>query len=146
MPPSWQILLLRPQVGVVREAGAEASFFQENTPVPPGEVLEAIAAVYHGLLPAVLSDDLEAFGHWLRQLQDVGFKRRELLGQPTEVRDMLKVVQEMFPAAGMSSMGPLLFAIDTVDRKAEVGQFMPNVQVLGPVAPANAGYAVARDE
>lgn len=146
MPPEWRILLIRPKVGVVREAGAEESFFRANTPLPAAEALEAIAAVYHGLLPAVLSEDLPTFGYGLRQLQDIGFKRRELLGQPAVVGELLKALREAFPAAGMSSMGPLLFAIDTVDRTEEAVGSLPDASVVASVAPDNNGYTLEPHE
>ena len=52
IPDDWVFHLFLPR-GVLYRAGEEVDMFRRNTPIPRSEVLEIMAAVHHGLVPAV---------------------------------------------------------------------------------------------
>jgi beta-ribofuranosylaminobenzene 5'-phosphate synthase len=100
---------------------AEANFFRANTPIPRAEVLKALSLVYHGVVPAVISADQRSLKNSLRGLQRTGFKLRELQNQTSAVRSFIERVDETTNlAVGMSSLGPLVYAIGVGgDRRTE---------------------------
>jgi beta-ribofuranosylaminobenzene 5'-phosphate synthase len=87
-------------------------FFRQNTPIPDADVLSSMAAVYHGVVPAVLSGDLKLLKEALRDVRSTGFKARELRNQGDPVNDFIRDADDRTDLAlGMSSLGPLIFAI-----------------------------------
>src|SRR5262249_39762459 len=76
-PASWRVVLIVtaecPMTG--RE---ETKFFVENAPVPRLEALSTMAALYHGVLPAILLRDYGALAAALGEVHRLGFKAREL--------------------------------------------------------------------
>lgn len=116
--PDWQIGLFRPQ-GITFSGAREVDFFRANTPVDLSDVLRGLALVYHGMVPALLSGDLEAFGSALSEFQSIGFKSQEIAAQPLAVRQLMARLKTASPCVGMSSFGPLLFAIG--GSEAELG-------------------------
>jgi len=124
----------------------EEEFFSANTPVPKKEVLKALALVYHGIVPAVITNDVPLFGKVLDELHDCGFKKRELEGQADGVKQLMtQLRRETGAAVGMSSMGPLLYVIDSGGkRETEIKiielarQF--GAEYLGACSARNRGY------
>ena len=116
---SWRFHLLMPD-GLVRSAQDEALAFAQNTPTSEEDALQTLKLVYHGLLPAIVEDDLESFGAALTELQSVGFKQREIQTQTSVVRRLLNDLAQRGFAAGMSSMGPLVFAVAHADDQIEL--------------------------
>lgn len=111
LPEMWRILLILPP-GKRLSGVSEAAFFRETTPLPRTEVLEAVAAMYHGVLPAIITAELGLLGSSLRQLHNVGFKRLELEAQSESVKQAYRRFASMADAAtGLSSLGPLLYVI-----------------------------------
>lgn len=82
--------------------------------MPRAEVLETIALVTNGLAPAVATEDLDALAECLFAIHRTGFKKRELDAQTEEVRELLAEVSALGPA-GLSSLGPLVYAVHAVD-------------------------------
>ena len=95
----------------------EAIFFEENTPIGAAEVYEVLAAVYHGIVPAFAEADLGLLRAALWDVQQTGFKKREIAGQTGRVRELLELLHSRWKlAAGMSSLGPLVYGISLCDR------------------------------
>jgi beta-ribofuranosylaminobenzene 5'-phosphate synthase len=110
-PEEWVINLILPE-GINYAGGAELSFFERNTPIDSGEVLATLASVYHAVAPGITTKDFSLFREGVLEMMAGGFKRREIEGQTANVRGLLQELQRSAEvAAGMSSMGPLLFAI-----------------------------------
>lgn len=110
VPPAWRFWLI--QRDGPRIAGKdERAFFRRSTPVPLAEVDAALALTFHGLVPAVGLGDLTALREALTSLQQVGFKRREVHAQSEHVQRQLEALLESGLAAGLSSMGPLVFVV-----------------------------------
>jgi beta-ribofuranosylaminobenzene 5'-phosphate synthase len=107
--------------GTAASGEYERTFFRDNTPLPDIEVLETMSLMYHGVIPAIATRDLDCLSRALGELHKVGFKKRELAAQTDQVRAMLTSLWNFqgIPA-GMSSMGPLLYAIIHRDDKASV--------------------------
>ena len=151
VPARWAIVLLLPS-GHSRSGLLEADFFRENTPIPALESLRAIAATYHGLVPAFRAGDLGLLREGLRRMRAVGFKRVETDAQTSEVRKLLAELGNLEGlAAGMSSLGPLVFGIfDSVDvatagRVQQIASAL-EVKMLGVYRARNRGARVLRCE
>jgi beta-ribofuranosylaminobenzene 5'-phosphate synthase len=111
MPETWTATLVLPS-GERRSGSDEATFFSRATPVPNDEIREAIALAVVGLGASAAAADFETFISSLNALQKVGFKAREVAAQPATVSTLLQELSEIpMCGVGMSSMGPLLFAI-----------------------------------
>jgi beta-ribofuranosylaminobenzene 5'-phosphate synthase len=130
-----------------RLSGAdEMAFFTGNTPIPRDEVLEAIASVYSGIVPAALEEDFDHFRQSLMNLQQMGFKRREIAAQSDEVRAVLGRLRNTTPyAVGLSSMGPAIFVVGNAREDAilkGVARCLEGVdaQTYGPMKARNAGF------
>jgi beta-ribofuranosylaminobenzene 5'-phosphate synthase len=127
----------------------ERHFFDEATPVPRGDVLEAIAAMYHGVVPAVLNADIYALNSSLKTLHDVGFKRRELDAQSDAVkRTYCRLSTTPGIAAGLSSLGPLVYAVadfrdlDAMESASRICADEGGV-FLGAFSGRNRGYEIS---
>jgi len=115
IPERWRFHLVVPP-GISRYGRREARFFNANTPIPSREVHEAISATYHGLVPAVIEADLDHLGEALAKLHRLGFKARELAGQPAGLRAAYqRLLKEGGGPVGLSSMGPVLYVVLDVE-------------------------------
>lgn len=118
-PTEWRVALMLPP-GLLANGEYERVFFQRNTPIPRVEALETLAIVCHGVIPAFVTRDLCALRLALRDLHEVGFKRRELLGQGGGPKSLLRQLQINYDMPiGMSSMGPLVYSILPASSQAE---------------------------
>lgn len=142
IPENWCFtLLLAP--GLKMQGASEYEFFQKNTPIHSGQVLRTIALAYHGLVPAVRTSDLRLLRETLDSLHKIGFKHRELIGQSAMVRTLFCVLRQRRDCAvGLSSMGPLVYAVAEVDNRP-FGEFVEslchrfNVKMLGRFSGRN---------
>lgn len=145
IPNGWRFLLLLPR-GSRLSGEAERDFFQQVTPVPRIEVLEAIAAMYHAVVPAVLAADILLLRSGLRELHRIGFKRRELDAQSDAVRAVFnRLAASPSLAVGLSSLGPLIYAIaDSSDVEAvSIAKDVcstEGAEFLGAFSGRNAGF------
>ena len=142
-PDTWQVHLFLPK-GHRYSGQREARFFEEHAPIRVQEVYEVLAAVYHGVAPAIAEADLELLRMAVREVHRTGFKRRELDGQRREVRDLVEELQEGLKlAAGMSSLGPLVYAIAPAGRELTEkarGAVFRETEYLGRFCARNAAY------
>jgi beta-ribofuranosylaminobenzene 5'-phosphate synthase len=109
-PKAWRVMLVlpaeRPMTGL-----EEIKFFVENAPVPRLEALSTMAALYHGVLPAFLLGDYSALASALAEVHRLGFKARELGNWSTMLRMAVMALSKGGFAAGLSSVGPLIYVI-----------------------------------
>lgn len=111
IPRDWIFFLVLPK-GLRFFARQELRFFSSHTPIPKIEVLQSISILYHGIVPSVVTGDIEQLADSLSELHQVGFKKREVKGQSEAVRRILRELSRLHGcAAGLSSMGPLVYAI-----------------------------------
>ena len=111
VPKSWCVHLFLPK-GQRVTGQVERCFFERNTPIPRWEVLEVLASLYHGVVPAFASGSLPDLICSLQRIHELGFKRREVEYQGDSVIALLRCLNDLSGlATGMSSMGPLVYAI-----------------------------------
>jgi beta-ribofuranosylaminobenzene 5'-phosphate synthase len=145
MPETWQVFTVMPD-DVPIFADAEKVFFANHTPTRPEETFETLAAICHGVIPAIQLRDLALLRDSLNSIHAAGFKRREVGIRRQLTRDLLLAFQRCpTVAAGMSSLGPLLYVI--VDRlnaaasitvKAIADEY--GAVARGPYDFSNSGY------
>lgn len=111
MPPTWTVTLVL--ANGARVAGEdEVAVFEALTPVPDDEVRRAIALAVAGLAASAACEDFPTFAAALAEMQQVGFKAREIAAQPEPVGALLRDLTDLpRRSVGMSSMGPLLFVV-----------------------------------
>lgn len=108
-PPDWTVGLFLP-TGLRLSGESEVAFFR-NTSVSSQDVLNGLALLYHGLVPALMEADFDTFAVCLQRFQSVGFKAAEIAHQGGRVSSLMRGLQRLTPAVGMSSLGPLVFSI-----------------------------------
>ncbi|MEX0729013.1 MAG: beta-ribofuranosylaminobenzene 5'-phosphate synthase family protein [Planctomycetaceae bacterium] len=147
IPTRWRFALLLPK-GYRYSGHREKRFFQEHTPVPKSEVKETLALLHHGVFPAVLEDSIDALRPALREMHRCGFKKRELYGQAAAVRRLFSKLCEIPECAvGMSSLGPLVYAVmreppqEFLSHLAEIAD-KEDAVILDICAGRNRGYEV----
>lgn len=152
LPTEWIVHLFLP-IGRSYSGDTEAHLFENNTPIPPHEVHEVLAAVYHGIVPAIAEADIDLLRIALREIQGTGFKRREVAAQSHivgELLDQFNADQNM--AAGMSSMGPLVYAITSSEydpfSNPAISEFMAvsDINYLGCFSSRNEAYEICERE
>jgi beta-ribofuranosylaminobenzene 5'-phosphate synthase len=110
-PDSWEVALMLP-AGMRANGEYERRFFQGNTPTPKIEALETMAVMYHAIVPAMVTLDTSLLREGLGKLHNVGFKKLEVQNQAKATQAALThLFQRTKIPVGMSSMGPLLYAI-----------------------------------
>ncbi|AFV24141.1 beta-ribofuranosylaminobenzene 5'-phosphate synthase [Methanolobus psychrophilus R15] len=126
--PDWEIVLALPDVQGAYDAN-EIDIFRKACPVPLDEVQQLSHIILMKMMPAVMENDIEAFGHAVNHIQSLGFKRYEVELQHQVVRDVMALMQESGAyGAGMSSFGPAVYAV--VDNKEDASNIMQDAQDL----------------
>jgi beta-ribofuranosylaminobenzene 5'-phosphate synthase len=145
-PDAWRVMLIVPAERPMT-AQQEIDFFVENAPVPKVEALSTMAALYHGVLPAILLKDYGALKSALAEVHQVGFKARELERWSPQVQTAFSALTRAGLAAGLSSVGPLLYVIipdDTPDTMENVWTICAalSTRMVKIVRGWNSGYEV----
>lgn len=142
MPTDWHLWLCfsteRPSVPPEHEA----RFFAAATPTSVTETFRQVAALYHGIVPAVLESDIGGFASALREFQQLGFKEREILAQPESVQSTLTGLWNEGAAAGLSSLGPTVFVVTAQTETSRLPAAIRNLQPEGPFTFSNKGYVM----
>lgn len=144
---SWHFFLILPK-GRAYFDGAEIELFRTHAPIPAADSLSALALMYHGVLPAFLANNLPLLRDALKSFRQTGFKRREVESQSvatSQTLDALEAVDGL--AVGMSSVGPLLFAItnlplDTVEPAVRAVCIQTDAELLAICPARNHGHVV----
>jgi beta-ribofuranosylaminobenzene 5'-phosphate synthase len=111
VPDSWFFVIGIPK-GRRIEGKDEVKAFKDNTPVPRKEVGAITRLILMNMLPAVVEDDIEAFGKAIDKIQSLGFKRVETRLQVPEVVQLQnKMVDLGASGAGLSSFGPACYCV-----------------------------------
>ncbi|QLC50993.1 beta-ribofuranosylaminobenzene 5'-phosphate synthase [Methanolobus zinderi] len=124
--PDWDIVLALPDTQGAHDA-KEADIFRKVCPIPLNEVQEVSHMILMKMMPAIIEDDIEAFGRAVNHIQTLGFKKREVQLQRQAVRDVITLMQESGAyGAGMSSFGPVVYGV--VDSREDAAYIMEDVQ------------------
>ncbi len=109
--PDWKIIVALPDSRGAHDA-QEVDVFKEQCPIPLQEVQEVAHVVLMQMMPAILEEDIDAFGLAVDHLQTVGFKKREVQLQSPGIRDLIEYMQDLGTCgAGMSSFGPVIYGM-----------------------------------
>lgn len=116
-PSAWRVALCLPEAELSHGVD-ERRFFETQSPIPRTEALETMALLHHGVLPAFRLGDLSLLADSLAGLSQLGFKRREIDRCGSAVSSLLGELHAKGYAAGMSSMGPLVYVVIAGDDPA----------------------------
>lgn len=89
----------------------EVEIFQQHMPFPDEENRSAIAAAYHGALPALKRHDMKGLARALQELHSAGLKAKELDLQSDNTRAWLETCWGEELPSGLSSFGPIVYVI-----------------------------------
>jgi len=110
-PPAWTLDVYVPPRGRRVSGPEEEAIFREAATGRREESLETLAILYHGLVPALLNKDLDAFGAFMNEFQSRGLKKVEIARQHPSVSALIQELQSVYPCVAMSSMGPAVVGI-----------------------------------
>jgi len=120
-PANWKVLLAVPNLPKGAFGQREVDIFKEYCPVPQSEVHELCYQILARMAPSLVEEDLDEFGAAVNRIQDLGFKRVEVMLQHPLVRSLMEEMRNAGAAcAGLSSFGPAVYAVaDTSGRDIE---------------------------
>lgn len=111
-PKKWKIVLALPDVAAGAHGSREVDIFKQYCPLPAGEVHELCYQILVRMMPAVVEESLDDFGAAVNRVQEIGFKKIEVMLQHPVVHDLMSRMREAGAACtGLSSFGPAVYAI-----------------------------------
>ncbi|MDK2832049.1 MAG: beta-ribofuranosylaminobenzene 5-phosphate synthase [Methanolobus sp.] len=126
--PDWSIVLALPDT-TGAHAAKEVNIFQKECPIPLSEVQELSHIILMKMMPAIMEQDIEAFGYCINHIQGLGFKQREVALQHQVVKEVMTLMQDNGAyGAGMSSFGPAVYGI--VENPEDAAYLQEDVQEL----------------
>jgi beta-ribofuranosylaminobenzene 5'-phosphate synthase len=146
IPRSWRVALFYDADYEAIDGDKEKQLFTQAMPIPAPQSLAALAAVYHGIIPAVVEGDIPALATALSALNGTGMKAFEVSCQTSRTQSFLTKGWEKGLAVGLSSFGPTVFAIlgDGSDRTLYELSAECEMTTLGIHSFANHGMRVSR--
>lgn len=127
--PDWEIALIFPKEHQRVSGKKEVDIFRDFCPIPANQVERLARLILMKLLPAVVEEDVESFGEAVNEIQGLGFKYYEVLLQSQEVKDCLAIAQKHSYGAGLSSFGPVIYAV-VKDREELVEAIGDKAQII----------------
>lgn len=120
-PSRWKVLLAVPNLPKGAFGQDEVDIFKKYCPVPCTEVHELCYQILARMVPSLVEEDLDEFGSAVNRVQELGFKKVEVMLQHPLVRRLIEEMRNAGAAcAGLSSFGPTVYAItDTQERDIE---------------------------
>jgi beta-ribofuranosylaminobenzene 5'-phosphate synthase len=141
-PDDWAITLYLPE-GERTWGAEELSFFEQNAPIHDTETKDTLAAIYHGVVPSFKTKNLTILSKSLDIIHNTGFKSREVENQPRSVRATIAILQDQQDvAAGMSSLGPLVYAVHRSGCQPDHSDLDNETDVIGPFKGRNDGAEI----
>lgn len=118
-PDEWTILIVILNVKAGASNVEEVNIFQTYCPIPMEEVQEISHLVLMQVLPGLIEKDIDVFGAGINRIQEIGFKRIEIMLQHDRVKDLVKFERDNgAKCVGMSSFGPTVYGIFHNDEEA----------------------------
>ncbi|MFZ3148808.1 MAG: beta-ribofuranosylaminobenzene 5'-phosphate synthase [Methanothrix sp.] len=120
-PRDWKIILALPDIAKGAHGKKEVDIFQKYCPLPAAQVHELCYQILVRMVPSIVEENLDDFGAAVNRVQEIGFKKIEVMLQhPVVHRLMAQMRQAGAACAGLSSFGPTVYAItDTQGRDIE---------------------------
>lgn len=150
-PSDWNVHLVNPG-GEGLSGKDEVEFFEASTPLPCAEVLSALAETWHGIVPSFASADLGLLKISLSNLSGIGFKRLEIKSRPESAQAIQVISSVTGCPVGMSSMGPLVFAISKKECAGDVAAIIYGIcqnegwEWLGTTSFSNGGVNIEYED
>ena len=111
-PLEWKVILVIPNVEKGVHGPKEINIFQEYCPIPLEEVQRLSHLLLMKMMPAVVEEDLDAFGEAINSIQNIGFKKIENQLQNPLIGEIMQLLRDAgAPGVGMSSFGPTIYAV-----------------------------------
>ena len=121
-PRNWKIILALPDIAAGAHGNGEVDIFREYCPRPISEeVHELCYQILVRMVPSLVEENLDEFGAAINRVQEIGFKKIEIMLQHPVVHRLMAAMREAGAAcAGLSSFRPAVYAIaDTQGRDIE---------------------------
>ncbi len=120
-PRDWKIILALPEVNAGAHGKKEVDIFRDYCPLPIAEVHELCYQILVRMVPSLVEENLDEFAAAVNRVQEIGFKKIEVMLQHPVVHRLMASMREAGAAcAGLSSFGPVVYAItDTGGRDIE---------------------------
>lgn len=145
-PERWSIALILPDATTF-SGDQEVGFFQATTPLPDDQALLTMSSVYHGVVPAFVTADIQLMKTALEEIHAIGFKGEELRAQSNRTKDVFRELQALPGiAVGMSSLGPLIYCIFNRDTDGQsllerTSNYL-GLNYLGTFSGCNTGFRI----
>jgi beta-ribofuranosylaminobenzene 5'-phosphate synthase len=145
-PRDWKIILALPEIAAGAHGKREVDIFREYCPLPVAEVHELCYQILVRMVPSLIEENLDDFGAAINRVQEIGFKKVEVMLQHPVVHRLMAEMREAGAAcAGLSSFGPAVYAItDTGSRDIESSALEVMKEVGGEVLITRARNEGAR--
>jgi beta-ribofuranosylaminobenzene 5'-phosphate synthase len=120
-PADWKIILALPEIAAGAHGAREVDIFRQYCPLPAAEVHELCYQILVRMMPSIVEGNLDDFGAAVNRVQEIGFKRIEVMLQHPVVHKLMAAMRDAGAAcSGLSSFGPTVYAItDTAGRDIE---------------------------
>jgi beta-ribofuranosylaminobenzene 5'-phosphate synthase len=126
--PDWDIIMALPHGQGAHDA-KEVDIFNRECPIPLNEVQEISHLILMQIIPAILENDIDAFGKGINHLQSTGFKKREIVLQSEDIKNLIRFMNDTgAKGCGMSSFGPAVFGFS--DSKSQSRKIREDVQSM----------------
>jgi beta-ribofuranosylaminobenzene 5'-phosphate synthase len=145
-PRDWKIILALPEIAAGAHGKREVDIFREYCPLPVAEVHELCYQILVRMVPSLVEENLDDFGAAINRVQEIGFKKVEVMLQHPIVHRLMAEMREAGAACtGLSSFGPAVYAItDTGSKDIESAARKAMKEVGGEVLITRARNEGAR--
>jgi len=145
-PRDWKIILALPDIAAGAHGKREVDIFRDYCPLPISEVHELCYQILVRMAPSIVEENLDDFGAAVNRVQEIGFKKIEVMLQHPVVHKLMAAMRGAGAAcAGLSSFGPAVYAItDTEVRDIEAAAREALREVGGEVLVTRARNEGAR--
>ncbi|MFA6372746.1 MAG: beta-ribofuranosylaminobenzene 5'-phosphate synthase [Methanothrix sp.] len=145
-PRDWKIILALPDIAAGAHGKMEVDIFRDYCPLPIAEVHELCYQILVRMVPSLVEENLDDFGAAVNRVQEIGFKKIEVMMQHPVVHRLMAYMREAGAAcAGLSSFGPTVYAItDTQGQDIEASAREAMREVGGEVLITRARNEGAR--
>ena len=111
-PEDWTVMLAIPNLPKGAHGKREVDIFRDFCPVPLSDVHELCYQILVRMAPSLIEKDLDEFGKAVNRIQELGFKRVEVMLQHPIVRKLMEDMRNAGAAcSGLSSFGPTVYAV-----------------------------------
>jgi len=146
-PKDWEVLIAIPESHNIK-GKKEVNIFQKYCPIPQIEVEKLSYLIFMNLIPYMLENDIESFGETINKIQDIGFKKIEVMVQQGRIKTLMEKMREFGAyGVGMSSFGPAIYGIidkNNSDVLKATQEYLGDDGVVFKTPAQNRGYEIKK--